>query len=172
MLRGLFGSKRMSTEVREAVIDYLKKETGLNALQDDEAGRYNATLTAHGAGLASGSDAARAVAAAASRMAETNRALVNQHSALGPIPDEAGACYVGWHLTYLALAEWAEAAAAAYQSLADGGTPFTGRVQQLLQEEEQKRQRAMKAEAALCKRIKLTAEELRQVIGAGGAGHP
>ena len=164
MLNRLFGSRRISPEVRPAVLDYLKKEVALNALQDDEAGRYNQVLTRHGAGNAPRSEAAKEVADAAARMAVTNRSLVAQHLQLGSVPDEAGPCYVAWHSTYLILADWAEAAAAACRGLADGAMPILGRVHLLLQEEERQRRRAVKAEGALMKRIRLTAEEMRQVI--------
>lgn len=162
MLRNLFGSTR--PEERQAILDYLKREIALNAVQDDEAGRYNQALTMHGGGLALGSDAARAVAAAAATMAAANRGLIDQHSQLGPVPDDAGPCYMAWHLTYLALSAWADSAAAAYEGIAKGASPLVGRVQQLLQEEERLRKRAMKEQSALMRRIKLTAEEARQLM--------
>ena len=164
MLRGLFGSRSLTPDKRQQILGYLAMEHQLHALQDDEAGRYNQALTMHGAGLAPGSEAVRAVAVAASRMAVVNGDLVQRHSNIGPIPDEAAASYMAWHLEYLALAEWSEAAAAAYQGIAEGATPFMWRVQQLLQDEERQRKRAMKEETALMKRVKLTAEEARALF--------
>jgi len=164
VLRRIFGSSDVSPETRERIIAYFQALHGLNARQDDEAAHYNDALVMHGAGIAPGSDASRVVAEAAARMAATNRTLLKEHGDWGPIPDEAGTCYMTWHSTYLALVAWSDAAAAAYRSISEGGTPIVGRVGQLLQEEERWKDKALKTEGALMKRIKLTADEARRLL--------
>jgi hypothetical protein len=164
MLRRLFGPNSLPPETRTQVLAYLKREIDLNGRQDDEAGRFNQVMTMHGSGLLPGSDSAKAVAAAASTMAKVDREIVAQHSQISPIPDEAGPCYMAWHATYSALADWADMAAAVYIGTAEGSLPSIARAQQLLVEEERRRKEALKQQGALMKRIKLTAEEGRQLF--------
>ena len=94
MLERLFARRTSVTpEERETIITYLVAEWQLRAVQDDEAGEYNAILTKYGAGLSPNSEASKAVAAAAERMAEVNRQLVQNHRELSPVLDAAGKCY-------------------------------------------------------------------------------
>jgi len=173
LVRRLFGGADLSPDRRRDVIRYVQAEWTLRAVQDDEAGRYNEVLTVHGTMLAPGNESARIVADAAKKMSEVNQSLVQRHSELGPVPDEAGQCYFLWHGVYLALAEWSSAAAAAYEAMTTGGTPSVGRVEHLLSNEERARKQAESAEAKLLKSIRMTAEEARTLMRqAEGRGRP
>lgn len=171
MLRRLFGlGPSISPQTRAEVLRYLADLWRLRALQDDEAGHYNDALVKHGATLAAGSESAKVIAEAARKMDAVNQDLVNQHTALGPIPAEAGQCYFAWHTSWLALAEWSSAAAAAYEALATGNFPVVERVTHLLTNEQRVRKQAEAAEAKLMKSLRLTAEEARMLMRQGERG--
>ncbi len=171
ILSRLFGGSQPTPEERSQIIAYLVAEWRLRARQDDAAGEYNDTLTRLGGSLAPGNEAAATVAQVARHMASVNRELVDGHGDLGPVPDAAGRCYFAWHKTYLALADWASAAAVAYEAIAASSHPDAGRVQTLLREEESSRRGAEKEEGRLMRHIRLRAEEGRQIMKESEAGN-
>lgn len=163
MLRRIF-SNPIDSATREQVINLLIAEWRLAAIQDAEGARFNELMVQHGSGLSPGSESARIVASAARQMSGVYKTLVDEHGRIGPVPNEAGRVYYAWHVTYLALWQWAAEAAAAYTGLAEGNMPAFFRVQLLLAEQEKQQKKAFKEESKLMKSIRLTAEEVRQIM--------
>jgi len=175
-LDGLFGSK-IDPDKRARILDYLVSEGRLRAIQDDAASAYNAVAAKHGGSVMTDPSAARELATAAASMAETYKQLVGQHSALEPIPDEAGETYFGWHSVFLALTTWAEHNASMFGALSElevepGSAVAAERVVSvagprsvaLLEEEQALRDQTLKVETRLMKRCRITAEEGRQIM--------
>ena len=173
LFRRLFGDQSIGPVDKDAAIAYLVQLNRLRAKQDDEASRYNDVLAKHGGGLAPGSDSLRAVADTARKMANLNAQIAQEHAALGPIPDLAGACYGAWSISWLSLKDWSSRAAAAYEGMYEGATPPYAAVNQLQQEEQRARTAATKEEAKLLKALRVTADEARRIVEEGerGAGN-
>ena len=100
----------------------------------------------------------------ARRQSQVYADLRQRHAKLGPVPDEAGACYFKWESTYLALEEWASATLAWFEGTEAGATPHTERVEQLHLAEQRAEREARGEEAKLLKRLGASAEELRYLM--------
>lgn len=155
-------------ERREELFAYLAEEWKLQALQDTEGGLYNNVLTKYGGGATAGSEGMSEIVSAAKRQAEAYVSLSRRHTELGPVPDEVGACYLRWEHTYLTLAEWASAMAAAYEGFNTGATPHTGRLQELQRAEQKAERDARKEEVKLLKRIGAKVEDVRRLMKESG----
>ena len=156
------------SERREAILAYLTEEWKLQGIQDAEGSRYNDVLTKYGGGATAGSEGMSEIVSAAKRQAEAYASLSRRHTALGPVPDEAGACYFRWEHTYLALAEWASAMAAAYEGFSAGATPHAGRLQELQRAEQKAERNARKEEVKLLNRIGAKVEDVRRLMKESG----
>ncbi len=155
-------------ERRDAILAYLTQEWKLQGIQDAEGGLYNDVLTKYGGGATAGSEGMSEIVSAAKRQAEAYASLSRQHTALGPVPDEAGACYLRWEHTYLTLAEWASAMAAAYEGFNSGATPHEGRLQELQRAEQKAERDAHKEDVKLLKRIGAKVEDVRWLMKESG----
>lgn len=156
------------SERREAILAYLTEEWKLQGIQDAEGGRYNEVLTKYGGGATAGSEGMSEIVSAAKRQAEAYASLSRQHTALSPVPDEAGPCYLRWEHTYLTLAEWASAMAAAYEGFNAGATPHEGRLQELQRTQQKTERDAHKEDFKLLKRIGAKAEDVRRLMKESG----
>lgn len=156
------------SERREEILAYLTEEWKLQGNQDAEGGRYNDVLTKYGGGATAGSEGMSEIVSAAKRQAEAYASLSRQHTTLGPVPDEAGACYLRWEHTYLTLAEWASAMAAAYEGFNAGATPHEGRLQELQRAQEKAERDAHKEDFKLLKRIGAKVEDVRRLMKESG----
>ena len=162
-LRRLFGG-RVSPEQREGVLAFMAEEWKLQSLQDAEAARHNDVLTKYGGSATPDSSALAEIIPSARRQSQVYADLRQRHTKLGPVPDEAGACYFKWASTYLALEEWASATLAWFEGTEAGATPHTGRVEQLLLAEQRAEREARREEAKLLKRLGTSAEDVRRLI--------
>lgn len=167
-LRSLLGGKtEITLEDRAAALAFLVELNALRAVQDDEAARYNNTLAKWGGEMVPGGEGLREVALAARTMAQVNSDVVKRHAAISPIPDVAGACFGAWWNCWQLLDQWSSRAASAYEGMYEGATLPALAIQQLLVEEGKARQKAVKEEARLLKRLGATAEEVRKLVEAG-----
>ena len=110
MLGRLFGGGKVSPEKRSEILAYLRSEAKLDAMHREQGERYQRLVTPLAPNFAPGTDAARAMAEAASAFAAGAHQLVRQHAELLP-SDEARDSHMACHLTYVALAEWLDARA-------------------------------------------------------------
>jgi len=152
------------SDIREVILVYLAKELQLREFQSLEAERHNIAGVKYLGPGASGSPELSELVSASRRLSQAAGELVARHSQLGPVPDEASQFYFAWHTTYLAYQQWASALASACEAYRAGFTPNFGIVQQLQAAEQKARQRALKEEGKLFNRLKLTGEQLRQLM--------
>jgi hypothetical protein len=167
VVRRLFGKPRLSAEKRQAILAYLKQEALLTAKRDDVGGMFNRAMTLWEPCGPDDASANEAIAAAAAQTAVAYRDAVTKHSNIVGIPDEAGASYMTWHSSDLALAEWAEAASDVYAGIVHAGiggvTQGMVRAKYLLAEAERLVGLARKEQLRLIKSIKGTFDELREL---------
>ncbi len=161
----LFGGG-ITPEQREVVLAFMAEEWEIQSLQDAEAARHNDVLTKYGGAATLDSSALAEIIPSARRMSQVYADLHQRHTNLGPVPDEAGACYFKWESTYLALEEWASATLAWFEGTEAGATPHTGRVEQLLLAEQRAEGEARREEAKLLKRLGASAEDMRRLMQA------
>lgn len=167
-ISGLFGSQsHVSLEDRTAALDFLVQLSALRALQDDEAARFNGVLAKHRGSLNPGGDGLRQVAMTARRMSEVNNGLEYRHRGLSPIPDVADSCHAAWWISWNLLQQWSSRTAAAYEGMYEGASPPSADIQQLLARHERARDAAVKEEAKLLKRLRVSFEEATQLIQDG-----
>ncbi len=159
----LFGG-RVSPEQREGVLAFMAEEWKLQSLQDAEAARHNDVLTKYGGSATPDSSALAEIIPSARRQSQVYADLRQRHTKLGPVSDEAGACYFKWESTYLALEEWASATLAWFEGIEAGATPHTGRVEQLLLAEQRAEREARREEVKLLKRLGASAEDVRRLM--------
>ena len=162
-LRRLFGG-RVSPEQREEVLAFMADAWKIQSLQDAEAARHNDVLTKYGGSATLDSSALAEIIPSARRQSEVYADLRQWHTKLGPVPDEAGACYFKWESTYLALEEWASATLAWFEGTEAGATPHTERVEQSHLAEQRAEREARGEEAKLLKRLGASAEDIRRLI--------
>jgi len=149
-------------EEQEGVWAYLAKEWRLAALQDLEAERYNNAATKYGGAIIPGSAGLAELLSAGGRLSQAADELVQRHSELQPVPDEAGSVYFAWEVVYRSYQEWASAVAVTLEGYEAGTMPNTMRVQQLFGQMERARKKAEQEEGKLLRRLSLSAEDVRR----------
>jgi hypothetical protein len=167
LLERLFRKPRLSAEKREAILAYLKREALLTAKRDEVGDMFNRAMAIWAPCGPDDASANEAMAAAALQTAAAFRDAVTEHSNIVGIPDEAGACYMTWHSTDLALSRWAEAASAVYAGVVHAGIldqAMQGMAaKDLFAEAVRLMGLAQKEQLRLMKSIKMTADELREL---------
>jgi hypothetical protein len=161
-MRFLFGNSRIHGDMREACVQYYAKELILKQYQEIEANRFNEKLMIHGNSFLTNEASMKELSSASRRLSDTAKAIHYRHSALSPVPRDAGAMYFAWEGTYADYQMWASAQNAALGMTISGGTPLAGRVKQLLKSSEQSRHKAEEEEKRFLKRLDISPEQIRQ----------
>jgi hypothetical protein len=164
MLERFFGAPKLSAAERESVLAYLKQEGRLAGKQNDAGQECDRVMMMHGASIAPGNASAEAVWAAFTKLVAAYNEVLVEHAQV-KVPDAAGPYYVTWHAVDRAFVEWARAAEAAYAAIVGGLPPVMAKAKSLLLEVERLKSVSQKEQLKLMKRIRITADEYRQVFG-------
>lgn len=161
---GLFGKPKIEGDELKRCLAYFEAESRVTAFQTREADIYNNTLVKYLDSIAKDQSAAREVHNAANRLLRAAHEVMRRHKAIESVPDAASAMRYAWHITFLAYASWAEAAASGTEAMAKGMTPQYRYVQQLLNEHQTAWRRADEEDKKFLKKLKVTANDIADIV--------
>jgi hypothetical protein len=166
---GFFSSPKIDgNELREC-LGYYEAECKLTAFQTKEADLYNNAMVKYGNSIIENPLAASEACKAAKRLSQAASEILRRHEAIEHIPVSASAMHFAWYATFYANAAWASATAAAIEAMANGMTPHTMHVQQLVEEFQKAWHKAQDEEKKFLKRLKVSAVDIAKIINSTAA---
>lgn len=167
-MRFLFGTPDIPAHERASCIEYYKLEQKLKAFQDIEAEEYNNCLVKYGNSVGSDQVSAEVVLKAGMRLSNSAKAILKYlKENMSSAPEAATGAWMLWQNTYENLADWADAAVAGIEAVAEGKKPAVQYINSLLAQSEAMRKKAEGEEKNLLKRLKPSAVELQEIVVAG-----
>ena len=167
-MRLLFGPPDIPDYERASCIEYYKLEQKLKVYQDIEAEEYNNCPVKYGNSVGSDEVSAEVVLKAGKRQSDSTKAILKYRKEnMSSAPEAATGIWMLWQNTYENLADWADAAVAGIEAVAEGKQPALQYINNLLAQSEAMRKKAEREEKNLLKRLKPSAVELQDIVVAG-----
>ena len=161
---GLLGKSKIDGDELKECLTYFEAQTKVIAFQTKEADTYNNAMVKYGNSITENPSAAEEACKAAKRLSKAAMEVLRRHDEIKYVPSAASSVHYAWHVTLLANATWASATASAIEAMANGMTPSTRYVQQLVKEYQKAWQDAQAEDKKFLQRLKVNAEEIAKIV--------
>jgi hypothetical protein len=161
---GLFGSPKIDGPELQECLTYFEAQTKVVTFQTKEADLYNNALVKYGNSITQNPSAASEACKAAKRLSQAATEILRRHEKIENIPAPASAMHHSWYTTFQANLAWASATHKAIEAMAEGMSPNTGHIQQLVEQYQKSWRKADEEDKKFVKRLNVGSDVLARIV--------